>query len=151
MTYTRKPARKKKATSSGTWSKPTVYRGIQYRSRWEVLVAKLLLYSGIEFKYEPRRFFLSPKVSYLPDFYIPELQAYIEVKGWLLDKDKVKIAMFQAKVTSRFIYLGKEELEVIFGDSAAKISKLDFDTYVPSSGEIIRFRQAINNSLRGKK
>lgn len=145
MTYTgkRKSARKQ------SWSVQNTYRGITYRSLWETYVAKLLLYAGLEFQFEPRRFYLTPKLSYLPDFYIPELSAYIEVKGWLREKDKVRMSLFKTKVTGRLIYMGKDELEEIFGDSATKISKLDFETYMPSKDEILRFHKLIQKSLRG--
>ena len=146
MTPIKKPRRPRKTKS---WGTTNVYRGVQYRSFWETYVSKLLLYSAIDFKYEPRRFYLSPTVSYLPDFYLPEYNAYIEVKGWLLEKDKVRISLFKTKVTTRFIYLGKEELEEIFGMSSAKISKLPFDTYVPTNAELIRFQQNIQKQLRG--
>jgi hypothetical protein len=142
-----KKTRKPRKTKS--WGTQNVHRGIQYRSFWETYVAKLLLYSAIEFKYEPRRFYLSPTVSYLPDFYLPELNAYIEVKGWLLEKDKVKISLFKTKVTTRLIYLDKTELEEIFGASAAKISKLPFETFVPTNAELVRFQQNIKKQLRG--
>jgi len=141
-TYTRRP------TSSG-WAKKNTYRGIEYRSLWETYVAKLLLYAGLDFQYEPRRFYLTDKLSYLPDFYIPELAAYIEVKGWLKEKDKVRISLFKTRVTGRLIYMGEHELEEVFGDSAAKISKLDFEKYVPSKQEILRFHKLIQKSLRG--
>lgn len=143
MTYRTVKKRRK------SWGNETVYRGIKYRSNWECYVAKLLLYSNLEFNYEPRRFYLTDKLSYLPDFYIPELKAYIEVKGWLLEKDKVRMALFKTKVTGRFVYLGKDELEEIFGDSGSKISKLDFETYVPKNEELIRFQKMIHKSLRG--
>lgn len=144
-TATKKP-RRKKGTS---WGTRTIYRGIQYRSNWEVYVAKLLLYSGITFQYEPQRFYLTPKLSYLPDFFLPEFRAYIEVKGWLLEKDKVRMSLFKTKVTNRLVYVGKDELEEIFGDSGAKISKLDFETYVPNKEELVRFQKIIQKSLRG--
>lgn len=135
--------------NKGGWAKPTRYRGINFRSTWECYIAKLLLYAGMDFQYEPRRFYLTDKLSYLPDFYIPELKAYIEVKGWLRDKDKVRISLFKTRITGRLIYLGKDELEEVFGDTGAKISKLNFDTYVPSKEELLRFHKIIKKSLRG--
>lgn len=154
--YTKKPIRKKtkrnfsEATGS-TWSKPTVFRGVVYRSTWEVVVAKLLLYADLDSSYEPRRFILGPKLTYLPDFYLPDMKCYIEVKGWLKEIDKVKIEAFKSKVTKRLVYLGKEELEYITGLSGAKISKIDLDKYIPSYTEIQKLKQIIYRTLRGTK
>ena len=51
------------------------------RSRWEANVARLLKFLGLTYEYEPKRFNLSDS-SYLPDFYVKDLDHYIEVKGY---------------------------------------------------------------------
>lgn len=119
------------------------YQGTTYRSSWEVYTAKLLFYSNIEFSFEPKRFFFSNKLSYLPDFYIPSMKAFIEVKGYLSDKDKAKISMFRATQKYDLIYLGSEELSYIYGKPAGHISKIDFGKYVPSKEELFRFQRFI--------
>jgi phage FluMu protein Com len=50
-------------------AKPGIFKGIQYRSRLEIMWAAFFDYFGIEFNYEPERFNLKSG-SYLPDFYL---------------------------------------------------------------------------------
>jgi hypothetical protein len=50
-------------------AKPGIFKGIQYRSRLEIMWAAFFDYFGIEFSYEPERFNLKSG-SYLPDFYL---------------------------------------------------------------------------------
>jgi hypothetical protein len=119
----------------------SVYRGVTYRSRWEVYVSKLLLYSDIQFKYEPQRFFLTQTISYLPDFYIPTLGIYLEVKGSLSKKDRIIISLFSR--THKLIYLGKEELEYISGRKSSFLSSPEILLYSPTTEEVTRFRRVI--------
>lgn len=65
---------------------------IWMRSSWELLFAKQLSERGIEFIYEPTRLKLSNGQWYIPDFYIPNKNLYIEIKGWWTDKAKEKFS-----------------------------------------------------------
>lgn len=62
-----------------SYSKPTRYRGIRMRSKFEAKVAKILDSNGIRWLYEPQRFVFA-ETSYLPDFYLPELGLWLECK-----------------------------------------------------------------------
>ena len=60
-----------------------IYRedlGIFFRSRWEANFARVLNYLGVKWEYEIKRF-NTPHGSYTPDFYLPDQDIYIEVKG----------------------------------------------------------------------
>jgi hypothetical protein len=59
------------------------------RSRWEANIARLLKHSGLDYYYEPDRFDLGDGRTYCPDFYVPSLDVFIEVKGYMYD-DKCK-------------------------------------------------------------
>lgn len=131
-------AKKRKNPKQGI---ETVYRGTKYRSKWEVYVAKLLLYSDIRSLYEPRRFFLTASLSYLPDFYIPEHQVYLEVKGYLTNKDRLLLKIFSEN--EKVIYLGKKQLSYIHGKPASVLSKLDIVNYVPNKSEVRRFKEML--------
>ena len=64
--------------------------GIFFRSRWEANYARVLNLLGILWLYEPTRF-TTPYGSYAPDFYLPEREVYVEVKGRESDnRQKVK-------------------------------------------------------------
>lgn len=121
----------------------TVYRGTKYRSRWEVYIAKLLLYSDTPFLYEPQRFFISPKLSYLPDFYLPSKGAYLEVKGALSYKDRILLSAFSR--TNKLRYVGKAQIEEFHGDKVGKLFSKDIVQYTPTKTEISRFMKFLDN------
>jgi hypothetical protein len=59
---------------------PTKYRGVTYRSRAEARWAVVFDQVGWTYWYEPETFRL-PCGNYLPDFYLPQVNAFFEVKG----------------------------------------------------------------------
>jgi hypothetical protein len=73
------------------WSE---YNGRKFRSTWEVRFAKALDRRGIEWQYEATRFDLGD-CTYRPDFYIPELGGYWEVKGYLGTEAQKKVRLFR--------------------------------------------------------
>lgn len=74
-----------------TFSIPTVYKGIQMRSKLETKVALFLDALKIKWEYEPKLFLLSNGIMYKPDFYLPEHKQWIEVKG-LVGENNFKIS-----------------------------------------------------------
>ncbi len=72
------------ALSRGEWRLkpiPTNYKGCKFRSRLEAKWAVFFDALEIEWRYEHEGFILSPLGEcYLPDFYLPELGYWIEVK-----------------------------------------------------------------------
>jgi len=58
----------------------TRYDGHRFRSRLEARWAVFFKTLGLTYRYEPEGFQLSNGQSYLPDFWLPDLQAYLEVK-----------------------------------------------------------------------
>ena len=71
------------------WAIPTIYNGVQMRSKLEARVASILDSNDIEWQYEPERFKLKEFV-YTPDFYLPEFNIYLEVKGWDQGLEKIE-------------------------------------------------------------
>lgn len=59
-----------------------VYNGIGMRSNWERLAAAYFDEVGLKWQYEPRRFVLPSKRHYYPDFYLPQLDLWVEIKGF---------------------------------------------------------------------
>jgi hypothetical protein len=57
----------------------TVYRGYRFRSRLEARWAVFLDAAGIKWQYEPEGFNVNGR-NYLPDFLLPELETFVEVK-----------------------------------------------------------------------
>ena len=70
------------------------YQGIRFRSTYEVRFAKVCDRVGIVWEYEPKQFNLGT-CSYLPDFYLPDLGIFIELKGYFSEEGKQKIALFR--------------------------------------------------------
>lgn len=88
--------------------RPTVYNGIQMRSRLEAGFAAWLDKMRADWSYEPKAFG-GPEGQYLPDFYVPQLwligeaeprcaPAYIEVKPVLPYDDQPRLARRMATI-----------------------------------------------------
>lgn len=58
-----------------------------FRSSWEANFARILDLLNINWQYEKERILLK-SCSYLPDFYLPKFNVYIEVKGYSLDNNR---------------------------------------------------------------
>ena len=59
----------------------TYYKGYRFRSRLEARWAVFFDLCQVDFEYEPKEFVLSDGTYYLPDFYLPDLHMYFEVKS----------------------------------------------------------------------
>jgi hypothetical protein len=62
----------------------TRYAGCRFRSRLEARYAIWFERLGIDWLYEPEGFEVGPRArrrAYLPDFYLPQLRLWVEVKG----------------------------------------------------------------------
>ena len=70
------------------------YKGMWMRSGWEVRYAKWLDRQNIKWQYEPKTFDLGD-TTYTPDFYLPETNEYIEIKGYWREKAKNNIKLFK--------------------------------------------------------
>lgn len=84
-------------------SMPTYYRGITFRSRLEARWAIIFDEIGIAWEYEPEAFKLDlfeNEFHYLPDFYLPETDCFVEVKGHLTDKEFVRLMKISAAITA---------------------------------------------------
>lgn len=99
-----------------------LYQNIKMRSSWEYIFAYWLDLSGIKWEYEKYTFDLG-NTTYTPDFYLPEIDCYIEIKGWWRgnSKDKFKkflkickkinIFLFQESDFNSIIGLNKQQLD----------------------------------------
>lgn len=87
----------------------TFYDGHRFRSRLEARWAVFFKTLGTPYEYEKEGFDLGNGLYYLPDFWLPELQCWFEVKGEpdLSEKDLQKVY--------RFVADGHQRLAVFFG------------------------------------
>lgn len=89
-------------------SKKIQYKNIWMRSSWEVKYAQYLDKNNIKWLYESKTFDLG-NTTYTPDFYLPETDIYIEIKGYLRPNSKNKIKLFN-KYFKNLKVLNKQEL-----------------------------------------
>jgi hypothetical protein len=68
------------------------YKGIKLKGTWEVIVAEWLDKNNVKWEYETRSFDYEWDgiKKYYPDFYLPEFNIYIEVKGFETERDRAK-------------------------------------------------------------
>lgn len=76
------------AITHGMTPIPTTYAGVQFRSRLEARWAVFFDQLKIRWLFEPEGFELPSGARYLPDFYLPDLKIWAEIKPrdvWLED------------------------------------------------------------------
>jgi len=94
------------------------------RSSWEVKTADYLTSLGLDWYYEYEWLYVDDKTNYLPDFYIPSLDIYIEVKGRLKDSDVYKLDNVR-KTRTVLLWDGEEllKLGIINNSGSAEINR----------------------------
>jgi hypothetical protein len=65
-------------------------RRISFRSTWEAAFAHYLEALSVEYEYESQ-IFKFEQFTYTPDFYLPNIDLWIEIKGFIRDDDLEKI------------------------------------------------------------
>lgn len=70
---------------------PTEYKGVKFRSKLESNYAKLFDYFGMNWMYEVEGYQFPDGTWYLPDFYFPDQDLFVEVKGIMGELDEHKI------------------------------------------------------------
>lgn len=74
--------------------------GHYVRSSWEADFARVLNLVEVKYEYEPKTFELNDDdtgqvLHYTPDFYVPEINMFYEIKGWFHELDQKKVRLFQ--------------------------------------------------------
>lgn len=89
----------------------TTYEGVTFRSRTEARWAVFFRALNLDYRYEPERITLSSGESYLPDFFLPDLQAYFEVKprsDQIVTSECVRARTLAADRPSRRVWLAMD-------------------------------------------
>lgn len=113
------------ASGAATFSIPTEYRGILMRSRLEANIGFLLENLYIKWEYEPRWFLLENGQTYLPDFFLPELNTWIEGKGIITEMSKEAMREFVKNRNTEIILIS--DVETLFFSSKKEDIPLDGD------------------------
>lgn len=95
---------------------PTMYNGVSFRSRLEARYACSFDSIGLEWAYEVEGLQLVSGERYLPDFWLPKLNAFIEVKGPL--KDRLHLVHAAA--------LQSEDFSFFVGDECGRLTRAIF-------------------------
>lgn len=82
----------------------TRYNGYTFRSRLEARYAVLFEYLQLRYKYEFEGYDLSGNY-YLPDFYLPELDCFVEVKGEKPTDQECNLAYLLSKDSEKFVHI----------------------------------------------
>lgn len=84
----------------------TLYDGHYFRSRTEARWAVFWKTLGLPFEYETEGYHLdSGKVMYLPDYFIPAWQTYVEIKGEAPSDDEIRKCELLHKESGRAVLL----------------------------------------------
>lgn len=83
----------------------TIYNGYRFRSRLEARWAVYFDALKVSYQYEPQGFKLDDGIYYLPDFYLPDIEAYVEIKP-LLGEDCKPSVMHEAMGKMSTLALG---------------------------------------------
>lgn len=88
----------------------TWYNGYKCRSRAEARWMVLMNALGMRYEYEPEGFELSDGTRYLPDFYLPDQDVFLEIKGLMSDYDWHKIKTFVSD-TKKSVVVGESDFD----------------------------------------
>lgn len=125
----------KRAGETRNWSGPKAnyirYAGkngrlSRFRSTWEVVFARYLDSQGLEWAYESHTWLLSDGTAYTPDFWVPSLNIYFEVKGWMRERSARKLKLFRAEYPTLHLELVDKDRFQFYGiDLPTKQQLLD--------------------------
>lgn len=106
----------RKINYSTNWGKGAYYNTpnqgkVWMRSGWEVKVADYLTENGVDWYYEHIWLKIGKNRHYLPDFFLPELNCYIEVKGRKKKRDMEKLKLARERYENIILWDGKELLK----------------------------------------
>lgn len=82
----------------------TIHDGRKFRSRLEARWAVFYSYLGIPYEYEKEGFKLD-EVLYLPDFWLPNQESWVEIKGQMPSEDESRKCALLASSTEKMVYL----------------------------------------------
>jgi len=104
--------------------------GLNLRSNWEANFARILNAYKINFDFEPVVFSFPIKKGtkgYTPDFYIEKSTEWVELKGYLDDKSKIKLKRFKRYYAEEF-----SKLTFIISKYSSEAKRFAFEIEVPS-------------------
>ncbi|MCX6806543.1 MAG: hypothetical protein NT135_00215 [Candidatus Berkelbacteria bacterium] len=99
---------------------------IYFYSRWEANLARVYNYLDIKWISQPKIFDLGTQ-RYTPDFYLPEYNAYIEVKNFLSSYSKMRDRLFRKKYPNiKLTLIGKKQYNTLKRIYAPQIKNWEY-------------------------
>ena len=95
--------------------------GHYVRSKWEANVARVLIYENEPYEFEKHQFKLDDGSVYIPDFYLPYQDFYIEVKGYWWEKGRRKFLNFKKQYPNINLVVLDENLYIYLKNMYRKI------------------------------
>lgn len=83
-----------KAAKGKNGVRPDVHPEYNFYSRWEANYARILNFQKVKWGFQSKTFQLKTQ-KYTPDFYLPDLDEYIEIKNFMSDYSKQRDAEFR--------------------------------------------------------
>ena len=110
--------------------------------------ARFLDFTGVVWQYEPKEFVFQNEVRgvkvYNPDFFLPETDGWVEVKGWLDSKSKSKLKKFKKYYPEEFNKL-KMVIRKIRSEDAQWLFNLGIEKFDLYDNLVKQFRDTIPN------
>lgn len=104
----------KSAPRGSGWGKGSYYQSplqgkVWLRSSYELAYVKYLDSKSILWLYEFEKFDLG-NITYTPDFFLPQFEKFIEIKGWVNSKSMKRVMLFQKQYPFNVEILNREDL-----------------------------------------
>lgn len=106
------------------------YGTTRMRSGYEIFYAYYLDQCGIDWEYEPETFKLENGIRYTPDFYLPESNTWIEIKGRITEENRKKIFLFRTQTGNKLKVYFLKDLEKLAGESYKSFIKENKEYYL---------------------
>lgn len=117
----------------------TQYNGFLFRSRLEARWAVFFDTLNIEYRYEPEGYDLDG-IWYLPDFYLPKLRYWIEIKADLPTPEERQKAIMLAQATQQLVF-------IFAGDIWHTVQGLGFLSYSLTREEVEQVYGQMGNEI----
>jgi hypothetical protein len=113
--------------AAGTWHnsfakrRKHAYGGAVFDGTWELKFARWCDTHGVRWIRNERSFpyFYGQQRRYTPDFYLPNIDCFVEIKGWAVARDQAKWSQFP----ERLLILRGEDLQALGIDIEVKQQK----------------------------
>lgn len=106
------------------------YGSTRMRSGYEIFYASILDENKIDWEYEPETFKIGNGIRYTPDFYLPKIDTWVEIKGKMTDKNRQKISLFRRLTGNKLKVLFIKDLEKLAGQSYQSFMKENKEYYL---------------------